>query len=122
LSWVFPPIFAGISALERELADLDEEMGRCLDTQWQEPRVNHVAWMESDVNFHLAVARGLQSNPAQRRPDDAQPVRQWIGDTWHVTGIPTQALDEREAIFVAIARKNRAEARAAMETHLAHNG
>ena len=49
-------------------------------------------------------------------------MRQWVSEAYQVRGIPAQALDEHKAILDAIANKDSAGARLAMEEHLTHMG
>jgi GntR family transcriptional repressor for pyruvate dehydrogenase complex len=106
-------------AAERANADDLAEIGKHLDameTAVAEP----VAFLEADLNFHLAIARAAHNRILLNAVQLIRNLmRQWMSQASTVRGVPPLAVEQHRAIFLAIAKKNRAEARKQMASHLA---
>jgi GntR family transcriptional repressor for pyruvate dehydrogenase complex len=106
-------------AAERANADDLAEIGKHLDAM--EKAVGEpVAFLEADLNFHLAIARAAHNrillNAVQLMRNL---MRQWMSQASTLRGVPPLAVEQHRAIFLAIAKKNRAESRKLMASHLA---
>lgn len=81
--------------------------------------IDPVAFQQADIDFHLAVARAAHNRILQNA---LQLIRnlmyQWIGKAMMAEGVAAAALDQHKQIFLAIAKRNVDQARAAMSGHL----
>jgi GntR family transcriptional repressor for pyruvate dehydrogenase complex len=114
--------------LEKELTELAAErastedlaeIGKHLDAM--EKTVGEpVAFLEADLNFHLAIARAAHNRMFLNAVQLIRNLmRQWMSQASTVRGAVPIAVEQHRAIFLAIAKKNRAEARKLMASHLA---
>jgi GntR family transcriptional repressor for pyruvate dehydrogenase complex len=119
------------SALERELAELAAErataeelaeIGKHLEAM-EKGASDQAAFLESDLNFHLAIARAAHNRILENAVQMLRNLmRQWISETSRISGIPTRAIEQHRSIFLAIAKKNRSEARTLMGAHVSAMG
>jgi GntR family transcriptional repressor for pyruvate dehydrogenase complex len=76
-------------------------------------------FLESDIEFHLAIGRAAHNTILMNALLLIRNLLQeWIGSTLQVQGVSSKALEHHKAIFMAIAKRNPAAARAAMQIHL----
>jgi GntR family transcriptional repressor for pyruvate dehydrogenase complex len=114
----------GLAALAAERATAEDlaQIGKYQE-EMEKAGGNVLAFLEADLNFHLAVARAARNrillNAVQMMRNL---MRQWISETVQVHGVSDRAIQQHKVILLAIAKKDRAKASAAMEAHLSAMG
>jgi GntR family transcriptional repressor for pyruvate dehydrogenase complex len=108
---------AGFAA-ERATAEDLKEIGNHMDRM--ETSLNDVvAFQESDVNFHLALAQAAHNQILQNALQLIRNLmQQWIRETLTHPGVNEEALDQHKQIFLAVAKRNPQRAKAAIRQHL----
>ena len=108
---------AGLAAERATSADL-KEIGVHLD-QMEVSLHDGEQFLRSDIAFHLAVAQAAHNNILMNVLLLIRNLLQnWIGSTLKIAGVVQKALEQHQSIFLAIAKKNPAAARSAMQNHL----
>ena len=106
-------------AAERATGEDLKQIGVHLD-QMERSTANPDDFRQADIDFHLAVAEAAHNRIfINALLLIRNLLQQWIGSTLRVQGVAEKALQQHRAIFLAIAKKNSAAARAAMQEHLA---
>lgn len=105
-------------AAERATAEDVKQIGTHLDAMEQAvTRMDD--FLQADISFHLTIAQAAHNrillNAVQLIRNLMQ---QWISKSLQHEGVAAQALVQHRRIFMAIAKKNTAEARLAMQNHL----
>src|SRR6185312_214887 len=105
-------------AAERATPEDMRLIGKCLDEM--ESAVDDTpAFLEADLNFHLAVANAAHNRILSNALSLIRNLmRQWIAQTLPKEGASMDALNDHTKIFTAIAKRNPAAARSAMQAHL----
>ena len=115
------------SVLEKELAELAAERATTEDLAEIEKYLDlmeksvsdPVSFLEADLNFHLAIASASHNSILLTAVQLIRNLmQQWMGHASGVQGVPTLAVEQHRGIFLAIAERNRAEARRRMTEHL----
>jgi GntR family transcriptional repressor for pyruvate dehydrogenase complex len=108
---------AGFAAERATPADL-KEIGNHMDRM--ETSLNDVvAFQESDVNFHLALAQAAHNRILQNALQLIRSLmQQWIRETLTRPGVSEEALDQHKQIFLAVAKRSPDSAKAAIRQHL----
>lgn len=108
---------AGLAADRVTPEDL-KQIGAQLDRM--ERSVNGLGeFLQADIEFHLAVGQAAHNSILMNALHLIRNLLQeWIGSTLQEEGIAQIALEQHKAIFLAVAKKNGAAARAAMSGHL----
>ncbi len=76
-------------------------------------------FLVADVNFHLAVGQAAHNTILMNALHLIRNLlQQWISSSLKVQGVAPRALEQHRKIFVAIAKRNSASAREAMQVHL----
>ncbi len=108
---------AGLAAQRATAADL-EEIGVHLD-EWDEAKDDLEKLRRSDIAFHLAIARASHNSILMNALLLIRNLLQiWIGSALQIEGVAAKARKQHQEIFVAVAKKNQAAARSAMQHHL----
>ena len=108
---------AGLAA-ERATADDLKQIGGHLD-RMERSLQKQSEFLQADIEFHLAIGRSAHNSILMNALNLIRNLlQQWIGSTLQVPGVSEKALEHHQAIFLAIAKKNGAAARAAMTAHL----
>jgi GntR family transcriptional repressor for pyruvate dehydrogenase complex len=106
-------------AAERATAEDLAEIAKYLDAM-EKAADNPVAFLEADLNFHLAIARAAHNRILFNAVQLIRNLmRQWMSQASTMQGVPPLAVEQHRGIFLAIAKKNRAQARQLMAAHLA---
>ncbi len=109
-----------IAALAAERATPDDlgVIGKYLDAM-ESSLHNAALFLEADINFHLAIANAAHNRILLNALSLIRNLmRQWIAQALPKEGAARIALDHHNRIFTAIAKRNPAAARAAMQNHL----
>jgi len=108
---------AGLAAQRATAADL-EEIGVHLD-EWDEAKDDLEKLRRSDIAFHVAIARASHNSILMNALLLIRNLLQiWIGSALQIEGVAAKARKQHQEIFVAVAKKNQAAARSAMQHHL----
>lgn len=108
---------AGLAA-ERATAEDLKQIGIHLDRMERSPQVAS-EFLQADIEFHLAVGQAAHNTILMNALNLIRNLLQeWIGSTLQVPGVSAKALEHHKAIFLAVAKKNGADARRAMMAHL----
>lgn len=108
---------AGLAA-ERATAEDLKQIGTQLDRMERSEKILS-EFMQADIEFHLAVGQAAHNSILMNALHLIRNLLQeWISSTLQEEGIAPKALEHHKAIFVALAKKNPAGARAAMSAHL----
>jgi GntR family transcriptional regulator, transcriptional repressor for pyruvate dehydrogenase complex len=106
-------------AAERATSEDLRQIGVHLD-RMEHSVGNPEDFRHADVAFHLAIAEAAHNRIfINALLLIRNLLQQWIGSTLQVEGVAEKALQQHRAIFLAIAKKNSAAARTAMQQHLA---
>jgi len=105
-------------AAERATPDDLKLIGRYLD-EMEQSLEDPDTFLEADINFHLAIANAAHNRILLNALLLIRNLmRQWIAKTLPKDGANTTALKDHNRIFTAIAKRNPAAARSAMQIHL----
>jgi len=108
---------AGLAAERATSADL-KGIGVHLD-QMEVSLHDVEQFLRSDIAFHLAVAQAAHNSILMNALLLIRNLLQnWIGSTLKIAGVAQKALEQHQSVFLAIAKKNPAAARTAMQNHL----
>jgi GntR family transcriptional repressor for pyruvate dehydrogenase complex len=108
---------AGFAA-QRANSDEVKEIRSHLD-QMEASLDDNLAFQKADISFHLAVAAAARNRVLQNALQLTRNLIQgWIGQSLTHKGVAAQAFQHHKKIFLAIAKKNPEQARAAMRNHL----
>jgi len=108
---------AGLAAERATPADL-KEIGVHLD-QMESSTGDVDQFQRSDIAFHVAVAQASHNNILMNALLLIRNLlHNWIGSTLRIQGVAERALQQHQRIFLAVAKKDPAGARAAMQNHL----
>lgn len=108
---------AGLAA-ERATANDLKQIGHHLD-QMDQALDDSESFLRSDIEFHLAIGQAAHNSILMNALHLIRNLLQkWISSTLQIEGVASRAEEHHKAIFMAIAKKNREAARAAMERHL----
>ena len=109
---------AGLAA-ERATAEDLQQIGCHLDAMAAAPE-DRDAFLRADVAFHLAIAEAAHNRILLNAVHLIRNLmQQWIAQALRSgADVAKEAMAQHEAIFLAIAKRNPAKARAAMELHL----
>lgn len=105
-------------AAERATAEDLKEIADNVD-RMETAGARAVDFLQADINFHLAVGRAAHNSILMNALHLIRNLLlQWIGAALEVSGVAQTALEQHKAIFMAIADRDTAGARLAMQTHL----
>lgn len=108
---------AGLAAERATATDL-KQIGHHLD-QMDQALDDSESFLRSDIEFHLAIGQAAHNSILMNALHLIRNLLQkWISSTLQIEGVASRAEEHHKAIFMAIAKKNREAARAAMERHL----
>jgi len=108
---------SGLAAERATPADL-KEIGVHLD-QMENAAQDVEQFLRSDIAFHLSVGQASHNSILMNALLLIRNLLQnWIGSTLRIQGVAAKALQQHQRIFLAIAKKDPAGARAAMQAHL----
>ena len=108
---------AGLAAERANSTDL-KEIGVHLD-RMESSLHDAEQFLRSDIAFHLAVAQASHNNILMNALLLIRNLlHNWISSALRTAGVAEKALEQHQRIFLAIAKKNPAAARSAMQTHL----
>lgn len=108
---------SGLAAERATPTDL-KEIGLHLD-QMENSTGDVDQFLRSDIAFHLAVGQASHNNILMNALLLIRNLLQnWIGSTLRIQGVAERALQQHQRIFLAIAKKDPAAARFAMQNHL----
>jgi len=108
---------SGLAAERATPADL-KEIGLHLD-QMESWAGDVEQFLRSDIAFHLAVGHASHNSILMNALLLIRNLLQnWIGSTLKIQGVAETALQQHQRIFLAIAKKDPAAARLAMQNHL----
>ncbi len=97
----------GLQQLETQLNIMEKSKG------------DSSAFAQADMNFHIAIGQAAHNSILINALHLIRNLlQQWISSSLSVKGVSQKALDQHRKIFSAIAKKDSATARAAMQTHL----
>jgi GntR family transcriptional repressor for pyruvate dehydrogenase complex len=112
---------AGLAA-ERATADDLKQIGVHLD-QMERSREVPGDFLQSDIEFHLAIGQAAHNSILMNALHLIRNLLQnWISSALQIEGVAEEALEHHKSIFLAVAKRNRPAARAAMENHLEKMG
>jgi GntR family transcriptional regulator, transcriptional repressor for pyruvate dehydrogenase complex len=108
---------AGLAA-ERATAEDMKLIGTHLDNM-ERSRESVGEFLQSDIEFHMAVGQAAHNSILLNALLLIRNLLQdWISSSLQTEGVAEKALEHHKAIFLAIAKKNGAAARTAMQRHL----
>jgi|SRR5689334_22730422 len=108
---------AGLAA-ERATGEDLKHIGTFLD-EMEGSTKDAAKFLAADVNFHLAVGQAAHNSILMNALHLIRNLlQQWISSSLKVQGVAPRALEQHRKIFVAIAKRNSASAREAMQVHL----
>ncbi|MEO8658274.1 MAG: FadR/GntR family transcriptional regulator [Bryobacteraceae bacterium] len=109
-------------AAERATAEDLKQLGVHLD-RMEASRQVQSDFLAADIDFHLAVAQAAHNTILLNALHLIRNMLQeWINVSLQVEGVAGKALEHHKAIFLAIAKRNGANARTAMQKHLEEMG
>ena len=80
-------------------------------------------FLAADIDFHLAVGHAAHNTILMNALHLIRNLlQQWINSTLQIEGVAPKALEQHRKIFMAIAKRNAAAARDAMQSHLQDMG
>jgi GntR family transcriptional repressor for pyruvate dehydrogenase complex len=105
-------------AAERATADDLQRIGAFLDVM-ENASTELDQFLAADIDFHLAVGQAAHNTILMNALHLIRNLlQQWISSTLKIEGVAPRALDQHRKIFMAIAKRNSAAAREAMQSHL----
>jgi GntR family transcriptional regulator, transcriptional repressor for pyruvate dehydrogenase complex len=108
---------AGFAA-ERATAEDLQTIGKYLE-EMEASLDNATRFLEADLNFHMAVAQAAHNRILLNALNLIRNLlRQWIAQSLKLEGVAPTALKQHKKIEAAIAKRNAAGARSAMQAHL----
>ena len=108
---------AGMAA-ERITPENLKHLGEHLDLM-EKSKENPLDFAQADINFHIAIGQAAHNSILMNALHLIRNLlQQWISSSLTIAGVSETALEQHKQIFMAIAKKNSAAARAAMQDHL----
>jgi GntR family transcriptional repressor for pyruvate dehydrogenase complex len=108
---------AGLAAIRSTPNDL-QQIGAYLDAM-ETSGGDTAQFMEADIAFHLAIGQAAHNRVLLNALHLIRNLmHQWVRTALERQAVAAQALEHHRAIFVAIAKRNPANARQAMHVHL----
>ena len=112
---------AGFAAERGTVEDLNE-IGKYLDDM-AAAGDNMGSFLEADLSFHLAIAQAARNQILLNAVQLIRNLmRQWSEEALGVEGTAALVLEQHKAVFLAIAKRDKEGARAAMSAHLDATG
>ena len=108
---------AGLAA-ERATAEDLKRIGAFLDAM-ENAGAEVDQFLAADIDFHLAVGHAAHNTILMNALHLIRNLlQQWISSTLKIQGVAPRALEQHRKIFMAVAKRNGAAAREAMQAHL----
>ena len=108
---------AGLAA-ERATSEDLRQIGAYLD-RMESALGNPIDFVQADIAFHLAIGRAAHNTILMNALHLIRNLLQeWISSTLSIEGVSEKALVQHKQIFLALAKKNSAASRTAMQDHL----
>jgi GntR family transcriptional repressor for pyruvate dehydrogenase complex len=105
-------------AAERATAEELKHIGENLDRMEQELAIPE-EFLRADIDFHMAIAKAAHNRILLNALLLIRNLmRDWIRSTIPIEGVADIALEQHKGIFVALAKKNKAQASSLMRSHL----